>query len=67
MHVSIDKSKTEIVMSEDHEWVERIGKKAYETCNDPARNHMKLNEQHAGFIIESYDAAVLGYLGWAIE
>jgi hypothetical protein len=29
MHVSIDKSKTEIVMSEDHEWVERIGKKAY--------------------------------------
>ena len=25
---------------------------------------MKLNEQHTGFIIESYDAAVSGYLGW---
>jgi hypothetical protein len=29
MHVSIDKSKVEIVRSENHEWVERIGKKAY--------------------------------------
>jgi hypothetical protein len=29
MHVSIDKSKVEIVMSEDHEWVERIGEKGY--------------------------------------
>jgi hypothetical protein len=29
MHVNIDKSKNEIVMSEDHEWVERIGKTAY--------------------------------------
>jgi hypothetical protein len=27
MHLSIDKSEVEIVMSEDHEWVERIDKK----------------------------------------
>ncbi|MGH9977469.1 MAG: hypothetical protein ACRD8Z_16800 [Nitrososphaeraceae archaeon] len=52
---------------EDHEWVGRIGKTAYEICNDPARNRIKLNEQPTGFIIESNDATVLGCLGWAIE
>ena len=67
MHVSIDKSKIEIVMSKDHEWVGIIGKAANEICNDPARNRIKLNEQHTGFIIESNDAAILGCLGWAIE
>jgi hypothetical protein len=50
-------------MSEDHEWVERIGKTAYEICNDPARHRIKLNEQHTGFILESNDATVLGCLG----
>ena len=67
MHVSVDKSKIEIAMSEDHEWVERIGKTAYEICNDPTRNRIRLNEQHTGFIIKSNDAAVFGCLGWAIE
>ena len=59
MHVNLEKSKIEIAMSEDHEWVERIGKTAYEICNDPARHRIKLNEQHTGFILESNDAAVL--------
>ncbi|MGB7662990.1 MAG: hypothetical protein WBL67_09665 [Nitrososphaeraceae archaeon] len=65
---SEDKAKIEIdITDDDHEWVERIGKTAYEICNDPARNRLKLNEQHTGFIMESNDAAVLGWLGWAIE
>ena len=44
-----------------------MGKTAYEICNDPARNRIRLNEQHTGFIIESNDAEELGCLGWAIE
>jgi len=40
MHLIVDKSKIEIVMSEDYEWIERIGKTAYEICNDPARNRI---------------------------
>jgi hypothetical protein len=55
------------ICSKDLEWVERIGKTAYEICNDPARNHIKLNEQHAGFTMESNDAGVLGGLGWTIK
>ena len=47
--------------------MERIGKTAYEICNDPARNQIKLNEQHTGYIIESNDAGILGCLGWATE
>ena len=34
----------------DHEWVERIGKTAYEICNDLSSNRIELNEQHTGFI-----------------
>jgi len=65
---SEDKEEIEIdITDDDHAWVERIGKTAYETCNDPARDRIKLNEQHTGFIVESNDAAVLGCLGWAIE
>ncbi len=65
---SENKEKIEIDITDDnHEWVERIGKTAYEKCNDPARNRIKLNEQHTGFILESNDAAVLGCLEWAIE
>jgi hypothetical protein len=67
MDVNLEKSKIEIATSEDHEWVERIGKTAYERCNDPTRHRIKLNEQHTGFILESNEAAVLGCLGWAIE
>jgi hypothetical protein len=66
MHVNLEKSKIKIDMSEDHEWVERIGKTPYEICNDSARNRIKLNEQHTGFLMESNDVAALGYLGWAI-
>ncbi len=40
MHLFVDKSKIEIVMSESYEWVERIGKTEYEICNDPARNRI---------------------------
>ena len=50
------------ITDDDHAWVERIGKTAYEICNDPARDRIKLNEQHTGFIVESNDAAVLGVL-----
>ena len=64
MHVNVDKRNIEIDITHDHEWVERIGKAAYEMCNDPAHNRIKLNEQHTSFIIESNDA---GALGWAIE
>jgi hypothetical protein len=68
IHKSEDKEKIEIdITDDDHEWVERIGKTAYEICNDPARSRFKLNEQHTGFVIESNDAAVLGCIGWAIE
>lgn len=56
-----------ITGDDDHEWVERIGKTAYEICNDLARDRIKLNEQHTGFIVEFNDVAVLGCLGWAIE
>jgi hypothetical protein len=68
IHKSGDKEKIVInITDDDHEWVERIGKTAYEICNDPARNLIKLNEQRTDFIMESNDAAVLGCIGWAIE
>jgi hypothetical protein len=55
---SQDKEKLVIEVTDDdaHEWVERIGKTAYEICNDPARKRIKLNDQHTGFIMESNDA-----------
>ena len=61
------KSKIEIDMSEDHEWIEIIDKTVNEIRKDPTRDRIKLNEQHTGFIVESNDATVLGCLGWAIE
>jgi hypothetical protein len=65
---SEDKEKIVInITDDDHGWVERMGKTAYEISNDPARNRIKLNEQHTGFILESNDAAVLGCISWAIE
>jgi hypothetical protein len=63
MHVDVDKSKIEIDMSKDREWVERIGKTVYEVCNDPARNRIKSNEQHTGFIMESNDSTALSSIG----
>jgi hypothetical protein len=65
MDVNVDKSKIEIDTTDDHEWVEIIGKTANEICNDPDSN--RINEQHAGFITESDDAWVSESLGWAIE
>ena len=50
MHVSVDKRNIEIDIAEAHGWVERIGKTAYEICNDPARIRIKLNEQHLVFM-----------------
>jgi hypothetical protein len=47
--------------------VERIGKTVYEICNEPARNRIKLNEQHTGFIMESHDSTAWSCIGWAIE
>jgi hypothetical protein len=38
MHVDEDKSKIEIGMSKDREWVERIDKTVYEICSEPASN-----------------------------
>ena len=49
------------------EWVERVGKTVYGICNDPARNRIKLNEQHTGFIMESSDSIALSSIGQAIE
>jgi hypothetical protein len=68
IHKSEDKEKLVIEITEDNEeWVEKIGRAVYNKCNELDRNRIKLNEQHTGFIIESNDAAVLGYIGWAIE
>ena len=49
--------------------LKKIGKTAYEKCSelDLDHNRIELNKQHSAFIIESNDAAVLGYIGWAIE
>jgi hypothetical protein len=65
---SEDKEKLMIeITDDDHKWIERIGKTAYEICNSQTRDRTKLNEQNSGLIIESNDAAVLGCLGWVIE
>jgi hypothetical protein len=56
-----------LIITEDHEWVERITKTANEMYDDPDCNRIKLNGQHTGFIIESNDAGALGCIGWAIE
>ncbi len=62
---SEDKAKIEIdITDDDHEWVERIGKTAYEICNDPARNRLKLNEQHTGFIMESNETIGMAWMGY---
>jgi len=45
------------------EWIERIDKTVYEIYNDPARNRIKLNEQHTDFIMESNDSIVLSSIG----
>ncbi len=48
MHVKLDKSKIEIAMSEDHEWVERIGKTTNEILLIIQQyNRIKLNDRRS--------------------
>jgi hypothetical protein len=67
MHLSADKTKLEIDITDDQEWVERIAKAANEICDNSDADRIKMNEQHTGFIVESNDAGALGCIGWAIE
>jgi hypothetical protein len=68
MQENVDEGKIEIDIREADEWVERIGKTAYEVCNN---NRIQLKKsdtnQHTGFIIESNDTTALSCIGWAIE
>jgi hypothetical protein len=68
MHENVAEGKIEIDILEADEWIERIGKTAYEMLNN---NHMKLKTsatgQNTGFIIESDDSTALSFVGWAIE
>jgi hypothetical protein len=67
MQENAAKDKIEIYIPEAEEWIERIGKTAYEMLNN---NRIKLKTetgQHSGFIIESNDATALSCIGWAIE
>jgi hypothetical protein len=68
MQENVAEGKIEIDIPEANEWVERIGKTAYEMCNN---NYIKLKAsetgQNTGFIIESNDSAALSCIGWAIE
>ena len=67
MHVNVDTDKIEIDVPEADEWVERIGKTAYEMCNN---DHIKLKTletgRRTGFIIESNDSE-LHRLGLSIN
>jgi hypothetical protein len=68
MQENIAAGKIEIDIREADEWVERIGKTAYEMCNN---NRIKLKTSDSnkctGLIIESNDSAALSCIGWAIE
>jgi hypothetical protein len=68
MHENVAEGKIEIDIPEADEWVERIGKTAYEMCNN-IRIQLKKSDtnQHTGFIIESNDTTALSCIGWAIE
>ena len=68
MQENIAEGKIGVDIPEADEWVERIGKTAYEMLNN---NRIKLKtsetNQHTGFIIESNDATALSCIGWAFE
>src|ERR687891_1593294 len=68
MHENVAKGKIEIDILEADEWVERIGKTAYEMLNNE-RIKLKTSEtgQNTGFIIESDDSTALSCIGWTIE
>jgi hypothetical protein len=59
MEIDIQKSKYKEETEIDHEWVEIIGKKAY----DLASSHKNNND----FIVESSDPKLLECIGLAIE
>jgi hypothetical protein len=67
VRISDDKEIIEIDIADDPEWVERLSKTANEICDDPNYNHIKLNEKHTGFIVESNDSGALSCIGWSIE
>ena len=63
IHKSEDKERIKIDITEyDQEWIERIGKAAYEL----ARNRIK-SEEHNDFIVKSSDPVLLGCISRAIE
>lgn len=68
MQENITAGKIEIDIPEADEWVERIGKTAYEMCKN---NRIKLKTSDSnkctGLSIESNDSAALACIGWAIE
>ena len=51
MHLSADKSKLEIEITDAHEWVKRIANTANEICYDSDGDRIKMNEQHTGLIV----------------
>jgi hypothetical protein len=66
-NVAEEKDIIEIVIPEAEEWIERIGKTAYEMCNN---NRIKLETESGhgtGLILKSNDSAALSYIGYAIE
>jgi hypothetical protein len=63
MHLSADKTKLEINITDAQEWIERIVNTANEICDNSDGNRIKMNEQHTGLIIESNDAGALGCIG----
>jgi hypothetical protein len=47
MHLSADKTKLEIHITNTQEWVERIANTANEICSNSDRsNRIQMNEQH---------------------
>jgi hypothetical protein len=67
MHENVAEGKIEIDIPEAEEWIERIGKTAYEMCNN---NRIKLKTESGhgtGLILKSNDSAALSYIGYAIE
>jgi hypothetical protein len=67
-NVAEEKDVIEIDIPEAEEWIERIGKTAYELCNNNNRIRLKTEFGHGtGLILKSNDSAALSYIGYAIE
>jgi hypothetical protein len=67
MDDNVAEGKIEIIIPEADEWVKRIGKTAYEMCNNRIKIKYSDTSQHIGFIIESSNFTALSRIGWAIE